>query len=860
MNVPNQQPSSFASYRIAIVGEAPGRDEEAISKPFMGMSGRFLKALMSRAGINPESCLIANVCQTRPIANDITTLRWDGDEITDGLALLKEDVVRFKPNIVFLLGNIALKAAKDMAPCPLKKPKHSVSNWRGYAFICDQLDSPFFGLKCIASYHPAAILRNYEWAPLLQFDLKKAFRHGTFPDLRVPKRELDVHLTPQEIIEALNYLNAFPKTVAIDIEGGVENVSCISFATDPGYAFIVPLSTSTGSFYENEKDEIQVWQALSKVLANPQVGKILQNSLYDRFVLQYSLGIVVRGVIEDTMLKHWEAYCELEKGLGFQTSLYTDEPYYKFERKTDDLEVFHRYCCKDSAITYEIAEKITPSLKAPSLAHYRINLELLNPILYMELRGIAYNTKGAKLRQKEVQEKVWELQHGLNNITGHQLPIEELLLPIQAQKLMCYKRDPNQPKAPYATAYPETLSLIRLNPRTSSQQGHLEDLLETSLNTNSSAFRTYLYDKLKLPLQTNELGQPTADYGALLNLKKKLPPESLDHRVADLAIQIRHHSVRARMLEIHADRDGRIRCGYNVVGTETGRITCYTSPTGSGYNLQTIPTYDRDLFVADQDCWFFQCDLSGADGWTVAAYCKMLGDSTMLDDLIFGLKPAKILCLMLRQGASMATKSREELSVLAKEVKKEDWDYFACKIAQHGTCYLMGGIKLARTIFEQSEGKVNLTSRQTEELRSLFFLRYPGVRLWHDYTARQLSRQPVITSASGHRRVFFGRSKEILSDALAHEPQHNTTYVTNLAALRLWHDPENRESDRLKIEPLHQVHDALAGQFKKSDTAWAVGKIREYFNNSLKIANQQVVIPFEGSYGGSWGSLKEGVI
>src|SRR5205814_4589608 len=105
-------------------------------------------------------------------------------------------------------------------------------------------------------------------------------------------------------------------------------------------------------------------------------------------------------------------------------------------------------------------------------------------------------------------------------------------------------------------------------------------------------------------------------------------------RILTHCINIRSLATRQRMLSVGADEDGRIRCGYNIVGSDTGRITCYESPTGSGYNLQTIPKYDRDLFMADDDHWMFQCDLSGADGWSVAAYCAMLSDRSMLDDYL----------------------------------------------------------------------------------------------------------------------------------------------------------------------------------------------------------------------------------
>jgi hypothetical protein len=65
---------------------------------------------------------------------------------------------------------------------------------------------------------------------------------------------------------------------------------------------------------------------------------------------------------------------------------------------------------------------------------------------------------------------------------------------------------------------------------------------------------------------------------------------------------------------------------------------------------------------------------------------------------------------------------------------------------------------------------------------------------------------------------------------------------------------------QLHVEPLHQVHDALVGQFKKERTAWALTKIKSYFANPIIVANQRLTIPFEGNYGSSWGTLNEGTI
>ncbi len=216
---------------------------------------------------------------------------------------------------------------------------------------------------------------------------------------------------------------------------------------------------------------------------------------------------------------------------------------------------------------------------------------------------------------------------------------------------------------------------------------------------------------------------------------------------------------------------------------------------------------------------------------------------------------------MLRHGnSSLIGKTREEIKELLKEVKGEDWDYFACKVGIWGICYTMGPDLLADEILQESSGRVALSRSDVKNFHNSVHAAY-HIRLWHDATARRIAKTPTLVCDGGHTRRFFGRSREILGDVLSHEPQYNTTRATNMAMHKLWMDPENRnENGSLKQEPLHSVHDALITQFRKEITDWAKGKLHEWFDNPLTIAGQRIVIPFDGKYGESWGNLTAGVI
>jgi hypothetical protein len=95
---------------------------------------------------------------------------------------------------------------------------------------------------------------------------------------------------------------------------------------------------------------------------------------------------------------------------------------------------------------------------------------------------------------------------------------------------------------------------------------------------------------------------------------------------------------------------------------------------------------------------------------------------------------------------------------------------------------------------------------------------------------------------------------------MASEPQTNTTYCTNLALQNLWNDPANRrKSGALFIEPLLQIHDALAGQFPARLRDFARERIRTYFSNPITIHGITLTIPVDIKVGTSWGNCKQAI-
>lgn len=108
--VPNIFPQSDpGAVRLALVGESPGNDEVAMGYPFAGKSGWWLNQWLAQAGLSRYSCFVGNVSQMKPspTSNEFDLLEWNGPQVQAGIAALRDDLLRFKPNCIVCLGNAA---------------------------------------------------------------------------------------------------------------------------------------------------------------------------------------------------------------------------------------------------------------------------------------------------------------------------------------------------------------------------------------------------------------------------------------------------------------------------------------------------------------------------------------------------------------------------------------------------------------------------------------------------------------------------------------------------------------------------------------------------------------------------------
>jgi uracil-DNA glycosylase len=143
---------------IMIVGEAPGFNEDAQGRPFVGQAGKLLDTLLAGIGLRREDVYITNVLKCRPPQNRDPM----PNEVEACANYLNWQLKLVEPKVVIVLGRHALERLL---------PGHGPIS-RVHGQLLDRGD-----VKYVAVYHPAAALHNGSLVNDLQEDFLKVRRH-----------------------------------------------------------------------------------------------------------------------------------------------------------------------------------------------------------------------------------------------------------------------------------------------------------------------------------------------------------------------------------------------------------------------------------------------------------------------------------------------------------------------------------------------------------------------------------------------------------------------------------------------------------------------------------------------------------
>lgn len=126
---------------LVFVGEAPGADEDAQGRPFVGRAGQLLTKIIGAMGLKREEVYICNILKCRPPGNR----NPQPDEITACEPFLIRQLEAIRPQAICALGSFAAHT--------LLKSEAPISALRGRFHR-------YQGIPLMPTYHPAYLLRN----------------------------------------------------------------------------------------------------------------------------------------------------------------------------------------------------------------------------------------------------------------------------------------------------------------------------------------------------------------------------------------------------------------------------------------------------------------------------------------------------------------------------------------------------------------------------------------------------------------------------------------------------------------------------------------------------------------------------
>lgn len=585
--------------KIAIVGEAPGYNEVHVRKPFVGIAGELLTKLLHGAGIPRSEVYITNVVKQRPGKddNDISSWFkadrgkvWVSEDYIEYQQMLKKELEQL-PNLTVCipLGNTALYALTGLT---------SIGKRRGSILASTLIP----GLKVIPTIHPSAALREYIFTYYIRYDLKRALDESVTKDIQLPEREITVQPSFNEVNMFLDDVEALQETdqeLVIgghDIEVMNEEVSCLSFSIGGSKAISIPFIYN-GTNYFTPNQEVFIVKRIARIMANPSIKKVGQNFIFDMSFELRKYQIITRNY-ECTMIAQGILYPDFPKGLDFIASIYTREPYYKDEGKKwfkmeGTFRNFWIYNAKDSIICSEAFPEMKRRLIAQgNLETYERQKKLIDPLMYMQYRGMKVDTEAKKKHSEEAGVKIIDKLRELSSL-------------MHIDTCLKINKDPET----YAIINKEDGNCFEMNKNEMTKYVKTHEVMNAG---SPSQLSKLFYTTLGYKPYFNK-GAVTTNDDALKRLVRKNVKEAIVIRdIRKIA------KLKGTYYDMTLSEDGRLRSAMNPIGTVSGRLASSEDIFGEGGNVQNLPKVFQKFILADDNMIMYICDLSQAENRTTA--------------------------------------------------------------------------------------------------------------------------------------------------------------------------------------------------------------------------------------------------
>lgn len=633
-------------------------------KPLVGPSGRLLNKALVSAGIDRSKCYVMNLVPVRAPGDKFAN--HTADDLAWGKARFDSELSRLTNAKVYLaLGanptEWLLGGKPPVAQRGESRREGFISAWRGsvipvYALYGNQtaeitkpiqlapedyihrlqLSPPLkFGNECyvIPTFHPAAVLRQFNWHPWFLQDVQKV-------------AEIAKNGLPAKVYRTWyrNDLNALKRLADSDVD-----LIAVDTELDP---WIVGICT---------QDEVHVFEweeafrkPLTKLLTNPRIVKIAHRWLHDHAFFRKCLEIKVEGPLFDLLGGMQNLNSAIEKSLSPHASTkFTNWPYHKWLTNVDQL----LYCGMDTVVTYDsywpmMRQLIDRGLYvAASTDQEKIDNsvtahdhKLLLPLLDMQARGFKID-EAVRLEVEKELDKTLKAQEA---------ELNDLVQPVIDKGLKRFQK-------PHLFRVPRKCDCCGGG---SKQREHCWNCSTWSREhqkpTKAAQAKAIFGTNLKLFQETWPMCQTCKGTGKLvkqLEFNPDSPDQLADVVYRGLGIRPRRfkgqETVKAAQLDAIKDRhpiiakivetsetraeydtvnrltagsDGLLHCEFDPWGTDSGRVASKKGLLEAGTNAQNLPKAARRFVVPRDGYTFLYPDMAQIEA---RAYCVLSGDKNL---------------------------------------------------------------------------------------------------------------------------------------------------------------------------------------------------------------------------------------
>lgn len=768
--------------KIMLIGEAPSKYEVLDGKPFVGPAGKKLNSLLNKAGIARKDVFASNAIRCK-LPPDVSPKKVSLNLCRQWL---DAEIVLTEPNIIVLLGSTAAQAFGFSS---------KLLHQRGHiqeVEVCGEK------IKCLVTYHPAALLRNPNLDFVVVEDFKKVKKEAEQKAAIKPKKRDYRYLKSN--VEISKYLdNLDPtKVTALDLETLGLDPTTFPQELHSIIGVAITQDTHSGVFIvlEDLNETHAAYDKLVEFFKNGEIKKVLHNALFDNKWIKHIFGIDIEGIVSDTMIVHSlireDAPSHSLKALA---ALYTDLGNYADEMKSCidkyggwdavPLDTITDYACTDVDATLRLYKKLEKHLTEEQ--QVLLN-DTLIPAIYslgnLELAGFKADTEYLQELTKDYNKKL--------------IKTEANILAIPMLQDFCVRED------------------IDFNIRSGKQ------------------IALFLYGHCDLNIiHTTPSGAPSVDKEVLKTHEKEATNYHPDLKkfltlLLEYRIISKLYSTYIKGMSKHINKnDSRIRTSFNLSGTVTGRLA------SSRPNLQNISRDSaiKNIFISSKGSVLIQADFKQLELRIGAEYAQ---DETMLELLIQGEDVHKYL------AAKVYEKSQDEVT---KEERQ------TAKTVNFGVFYGATPEKTAEI--------AGVSIIQAYQFHKMFFATFTDIALWIKNTQKFAIAEGYVTTKFGRIRHLPAASSQNKGEQM-HALNQSVNFPIQSCASDITLNAMNNvyyllNNEKYKAKLIGEVHDSIIIDCPEDEVEELIPKIKEVMEFNYYGFKVPIEVDIEIGY--RWGEL-----